>query len=196
MGPIDTRDPATAARAYTELLDWRITVGHRYRPRQGCTCGDTACPTPGAHPFPEAIAPASEVHIEWDIETAPGAALIAVTGTFDAIVMPRRTGMATMVSLDRVAPVPCLTNDAQATLFVLPSTGRYALGEDTLIGVELRTGQGQWIALPPSHGTRWDTPPWNEQTRAPVTLLHGQDVRPHLAEAFARVPAQSAGWTS
>jgi hypothetical protein len=97
--------------------------------------------------------------------------------------MPRQQGMAAMVSLDRVAPVPCLVTQTRAALFVLPSTGRYALPggcED----VEVRTGAHQWVALPPSHGIRWDTPPWHEQTHRPLPLLHGQDLHPHLLDSL------------
>lgn len=92
--------------------------------------------------------------------------------------------MAAMVSLDRAATVPCLVDRARAVLFVLPATGRYALREDAHSGVELRSGPGQWVALPPTHGTRWDTPPWHEQTYRPVQLLHGRDLQDHLHEAL------------
>lgn len=192
MGPINTRDPAAAARAYTDVLNWPIAVGHRYRPRQGCTCEDAACPTPGAHPDLQGFAATRGCRSEWEIETAPGAALIARTASFDALVMPRRIGMATMVALDHVAPVPCLTDTARAILLALPATGRYALSDEAPPSVELRTGSQQWIALPPSHGNRWDTPPWNEQTSAPIPLLHGGDIRPHLAEAIGQVNAPSS----
>ncbi len=192
MRPINTRDPALAARAYTNVLNWPIAVGHRYRPRQGCTCANAACPTPGAHPNTKGLASTRGCHADWDIETAPGAALIAHTASFDALVMPRRIGMATMVALDRVAPVPCLTDTARAILFMLPATGRYALGDEPPPFIELRTGSRQWIALPPSHGTRWDTPPWNEQTSAPIPLLHGGDIRPRLAEAIGQVNVSSS----
>lgn len=193
MGPINTRDPATAARAYT-VLGWPIAIGERYRPRQGCTCGNTQCPAPGAHPIPGE--PPAVGYVDWDIETAPGAALIAPTVAFDALVMPRRMGMAIMVSLDRDAPVPCLVDEEHATILVLPSTGRYALGCTPPAGVRLRTGADQWIALPPSHGIRWDTPPWNEQTRRRLPLLHGGDVRGYVVEAAGHAAAQAGGCTS
>ncbi|MFD5509045.1 hypothetical protein ACFWIB_14880 [Streptomyces sp. NPDC127051] len=185
MGPINTHDPATAAETYTVTLGWPIAIGHRYRPRGGCTCSNPTCPTPGAHPLPGALAVAARALPGSELAAAPGAALIATTAACDALVMPRRIGMATMVSLDRVAPVPCLIDSSRAFLLVLPATGRYALGGRTGSAVELRSGPQQWIALPPSNGTRWDTPPWNEQTNDPIPLLHGGDVRAHLTEALA-----------
>ncbi|MFC5802291.1 hypothetical protein [Streptomyces formicae] len=183
MEPINTRDPVTAARAYLSILDWPISVGHRYRPRSGCTCGQ-ACATPGAHPRPGALTPLTTDGVRAVLDAAPGAGLITPTARFDALVMPRQLGMAAMVSLDRVAPVPCLIDDTRAILLVLPSTGRCALSDQALTAVELRAGPDQWIAVPPSHGTRWDTPPWSEETHAPIPLLHGGDLRPQLSEAL------------
>ncbi|WP_138894646.1 hypothetical protein [Streptomyces chryseus] len=116
-----------------------------------------------------------------ELEASPGAGLIAWTTVFDALVVPRALGMAAMVSLDRVAPVPCLVaGEDHAVLLVLPATGRYAV-ED--VPGEVRSGADQWIAVPPTHGVRWDTAPWVEQTATPVTLLHGRDVGRHLREA-------------
>lgn len=183
MGPINTRNPATAACAY-QALGWPLVIGHRYRPRGGCTCGNPQCPAPGAHPLPGALAPLAERQLLEELDTQPGASLIATTAAIDALVLPRVCGMAAMASLDRVAPVPCLTEEARAILLVLPATGRYALGEQPYPAVEVRSGPDQWIPLPPTHGIRWDTPPWNEQTHQPIVLLHGGDLRPHLAAAL------------
>lgn len=185
MGPINTRDPHAAARAYANL-GWPLTLGHRYRPKGGCTCGDRACPTPGAHPLPGPVTPLGEQRLLDALGASPGAAIIATTAPFDALILPRQAGMATMASLDRVAPVPCLTASTWAILLVLPATGRYALGDQPQPAVALRTGPQQWIPLPPTHDTGWDTPPWNEQTHAPTPLLHGGDIRPHLADALAQ----------
>lgn len=184
MGPINTRHPATAARAY-QALGWPLVIGHRHRPRGGCTCGNPQCPTPGAHPRPGRLTPLGEQQLLEQLDTQPGAALIATTAAIDAVVLPRVCGMAAMASLDRIAPVPCLTEGERAILLVLPATGRYALAEQHP-AVQVRGGPEQWIPLPPTHGTRWDTPPWNEQTHQPVALLHGGDLKPHLAAALAQ----------
>ncbi|MCX4986916.1 hypothetical protein [Streptomyces sp. NBC_00572] len=115
-----------------------------------------------------------------ELDSSPGAGLIAWTTVFDALVVPRDLGMAAMVSLDRVAPVPCLVAADHAVLLVLPATGRYAVEN---VPGEVRSGSDQWIAVPPTHDVRWDTAPWVEQTATPLTLLHGGDVGRHLWEA-------------
>ncbi|MFI2434609.1 hypothetical protein [Streptomyces sp. NPDC018693] len=180
MLPIDTRDPAAAARAYLRL-EWPLSLGHRYRPRQGCTCDDADCPTPGAHPLPEAWPLHCEDAIDRALDTMPGAALIAATERFDALILPHRIGMAAMIQLDRITPVPCLFYGRCAALLVMPATGRYAAVRED---VEVRTGRDAWIALPPSHDIRWDTPPWIEPTEKPRPLMHGRDVGEKIAEVF------------
>lgn len=183
MDPVNTRDPAAAARAYLRLL-WPVALGHRYRPRQRCTCGDADCPTPGEHPQPGPLPWLTSETIDDAVEQAPGASLIAGTERFDAVIVPRAIAMSAMVKLDKIAPVPCLLDDRAeptAALLVLPATGRYAACDPR---IEVRTGPEGWLALPPSHGIRWDTPPWIEPTTKPRVLLHGADVGRLLAEAF------------
>ena len=181
MEPINTRDPATAARAYLRL-EWPLALGHRYRPRQGCTCTNATCPAPGAHPLLDSPPRRLTEDTAHDVlQTAPGVSLITATTHFDAVLVPHNIAMAALVRLDRVSPVPCLVYGDTAALLVLPATGRYALVHPD---AEARTGPDGWVALPPSQGVRWDTPPWNEQTGEPHPLLNGADVGRHLAEAF------------
>lgn len=53
-------------------------------------------------------------------------------------------------------------------------TGRYTACAPR---VEVRTGPADWLALPPSHVLRWETPPWIEPTTTkPRDLLNGGDV--------------------
>lgn len=181
MGPINTYSPAAAAHAYVQL-GWSVTVGHRLRPRAGCTCGNTDCPTLGAHPLVPPGPRLVEDSIEEALQEAPGGSLIAATIPFDAVLVPYPIAMAVMLRLDRISPVPCLvTHGATANLLVLPATGRYAAVHPR---VEVRTGPDGWIALPPSNGARWDTPPWAESTHTPHELLSGQEVGRHLGEVF------------
>ncbi|MEW1637491.1 hypothetical protein AB0469_25890 [Streptomyces sp. NPDC093801] len=185
MEPIDTRDPAAAAGAYTRILNWPLTVGYRYRPRQGCTCGNPRCPTPGAHPVPGPPNLRDQHEMIRELEAAPGAGLIIWTTRFDAVIVPRAVGMAAMVALDHLAHVPCLVTEAHATLLVLPATGRYAQRGET--SAQVRSGSCQWIAAPPTHGVRWDAPPWLEGTSTPAALLHGGDVGLRLRDAYKTV---------
>ncbi|MFM9590682.1 hypothetical protein ACKI16_29270 [Streptomyces scabiei] len=183
MEPINTCDPAAAVRAYM-ALHWPVGLGHRYRPRQGCTCEQTDCPAPGAHPGPQPTTWLTADTVDAAVRTAPGVGVIAGTERFDAVVVPRFAGMAVVAWLDRVMPVPCLVSETTATLLVLPATGRYAQVDPR---VEVRAGSGGWIALPPSRGYHWDTPPWIESTVAPRALLHGGDIGRHLAAVLADV---------
>ncbi|MFJ9585323.1 hypothetical protein [Streptomyces acidicola] len=110
------------------------------------------------------------------MQAASGASLIAATERFAAQIVPRHVAMAVMVKLDRISPVPCVLREhaePTAALLVLPATGRYAACDPR---VEVRTGRGGWLALPPSHGLRWDTTPWVEPTSKPRELLHGGEV--------------------
>jgi len=185
MAPIHAGDTISCARAYARL-GWYVARGERYRPRSRCTCPEAAaCPTPGAHPRPGALTPLGPDTLAAELTAAPGASLIGLATHFDAITLPRQAGMAAMVAIDRIAPVPCIVTAEQATLLVLPATARYAFDGGNLPGVEVCIGPDQWVALPPSHGARWDTPPWDEQTGAPVQLLHGRALRGVLVEALA-----------
>ncbi|MFJ4627214.1 hypothetical protein [Streptomyces sp. NPDC088847] len=189
MEPVNTRDTGTAAEAYL-ALEWPLALGHRYRPKQGCTCERPDCPIPGAHPVIGAPR-LDEASLPCALETSPGAGLIAFTERFDAVLVPRYIGMAAMVSLDRGTPVTCLVLSREVyALLVLPATGRYAA---VTSGVEVRTGEEGWIPLPPSRGSRWDTPPWLEGTSTPRTLISGDEVRHVLADCFT---VTSAGATA
>ncbi|MFJ4879971.1 hypothetical protein ACIP93_32855 [Streptomyces sp. NPDC088745] len=183
MRPIDTRQPGDAVRAYSTILNWPLSVGHRYRPRQGCTCGEANCPTPGAHPLPCTPPSRDEAQLEQDLKESPGAALLAWTQQFDAVAVRRPVGMAAMATLESIAPVPCLLAGNTAILLVQPATGQYALREG--LPGRVRSGPERWIAVPPAHGMRWDTRPWVDETSAPVDLLHGAFVGQHLLRAYA-----------
>ncbi|UFR07159.1 hypothetical protein KBP30_41210 [Streptomyces sp. Go40/10] len=181
MEPISTTDPRATTRARAYLgLGWPLVSGHRHRPRQGCTCDRPDCPVPGAHPKVD-LGPRLTEDTLAGLDQAPGVSLIAVTEAMDAVIVPRRIGMAAMVYLDREGPIPCLTYRDTVALLVLPATGRYAAVHQD---IEVRTGPDGWIALPPSHGTAWDTPPWTEPAGTPRPLRHGQDVGRELAEAL------------
>jgi hypothetical protein len=184
--PIHTHDAVTAACAYISVLNWPLAVGYRHRPRQGCTCERTDCPTPGAHSLRGATATSELPRFLRELEAAPGAALIAPTTAFDALVVPVRTGMSAMTELEHLAPVPCIVQGDSAVLLVLPATGRYAAVAGCGLPLDIRSGPEQSIALPPTHGNRWDTHPWIDNTSTAIPLLHGQDVGRRLAAAFER----------
>jgi hypothetical protein len=158
-------------------------LGHRCRPRQGCTCDDRTCGVPGAHPLPQGR-PLVADRLEEQLRESLGAGLIARTERFDAVVVPRHVGMAAMIEFDRLEITPpCLLAEPHVcVLLVLPATGRYARVADD---VEVRSGSDGWVALPPSRGVRWDTLPWYEGTYTPRPLAHGREVSGVLSNCFA-----------
>lgn len=182
MTPIDTQDPRAATRAYADLLGWHLAVGYRYRPRAGCTCGDADCPVPGAHPVAGEPRPGGPEDLAVELENTPGAGLIAYTTAFDAVCVNRSVGMAALIGLEQEGPVPCLVAGGIVALLVLPGTGRYALGG--YVPGEVRSGPDQWVAVPPTIGVRWDTPPWIEPTTAPAPLMDGATVGLYVRRAY------------
>ncbi|SOB88936.1 hypothetical protein [Streptomyces sp. 1331.2] len=181
MELVNHRRPEDAAEAYINALGWPLSVGWRHRPRQGCACGTPDCSTSGAHPKPGARVLRDAEVLAQALQQAPGAGLIAWTGPFDALVVPRQLGMAAMIDLDAITPAPCIVSEETVTLLMLPATARYALRAG--VPGEVRSGDRGWIAVPPSHGTRWDNLPWIEGTRKPQGLLHGRDMASALEEA-------------
>ncbi|MFI9755806.1 hypothetical protein [Streptomyces collinus] len=114
---------------------------------------------------------------------------------FDALVLPKWSGLSVVMWLDGSGTaVPCLLRgDDHAVLLVLPAPGRYALPDNTGSStVELRSGPEEWIALPPYQGTRWDSPPWHEQTHQPLPLIHGQDLLVPMTQALRMTAEPSA----
>ncbi|WP_189177578.1 hypothetical protein [Streptomyces lasiicapitis] len=174
---------------YASVLDWPIAVGHRYRRTGGCTCQDTdpggLCPAPGAHPRAIPVEPLAADAVATAFDQAPGASIIAACGLFDVITLPYLLGAGLMVRLDRL-PVhtPCLmTGQARASLLVSPGTARELSG---YAGVTVRSGTHGWVALPPSHQTRWDTAPEPGQP-----LPRAGDLDPHL-QRVAEIASREA----
>lgn len=182
------RDATDYACTYAILLGWPVARGHRYRPRGGCTCleGSAArtCPAPGAHPIDSSVVVASSPdRLKAEFAAAPGAGVIAPTLRFDAVVLPRPVAAFALVLAERRGPVPCVNNRYQSTLLVAPGTARAALATLSRTVVDLRSGPDHWVALPPSHGTWWDTPPWDDLTGDPLPLPAADDISQPLALA-------------
>lgn len=124
---IDPRRPDDAVRIYSGTFGWPLSVGHRHRPRQGCTCQQAReCPVPGAHPVPNAPVFHAGEDVARVLGQSPGAGLIAWTVTFDALVVPRTIGMAAMITLlgvmDRGAACNIIGQSANM-LLALPRRG-------------------------------------------------------------------------
>ncbi|WP_158857552.1 hypothetical protein [Streptomyces sp. NRRL B-1347] len=92
---------------------------------------------------------------------------------FDAVTVERYAGTYVMVHLESSAPVPCVMTHETATFLVRQGTGAMA---KTHPAVHVTAGARGWLALPPSHGTYWDTPPWDEATGEPRDFVDGERV--------------------
>ncbi|GAA3372094.1 hypothetical protein GCM10017744_102180 [Streptomyces antimycoticus] len=187
MHSLADRDAAEHAHVYITLLGWPVAAGHSYRPDSGCTCldGTTAqlCPRPGAHPLASNVVVASPDRVDREFTARPGTGVIAPTLGFDAVVLPRPVAMFALVQLERrSAQVPCVVNRHQAVLLVAPRTATAGLGHLSRTVVKLRSGPDGWVALPPSHMTRWDTPPWDHQGE-PIELLDADDIHEPISLA-------------
>ncbi|MFV0127554.1 bifunctional DNA primase/polymerase [Streptomyces sp. HMX112] len=161
---------------YTGLCGWDVVPGARALSGQ-CSCGDTSCTAPGAHPL--AFAPvvpagatAGAVTEVWS--RFPGAALLLPVGRrFDVLEVSETAGRRALVRLERmglpVGPV-CATPAGRAQFLVAPGAAAglprllYRMGWDDA-ELDLRClGPGAHITAPPSdHGglgpVRWLRPP-------------------------------------
>ncbi|MFF4578379.1 hypothetical protein ACFY15_08265 [Streptomyces sp. NPDC001373] len=185
------RDTIECAAAY-DRLGWPVAIGHRHRTASGCTCQDTgsptACVTPGAHPLGETVEPLERNELAAAFESAPGAGVIVPCTHWDALVVGHAIGMAVMLRADAAGlHIPCLTSGhSTATLLVASGTGELLV---QCQHVEVRSGPGAWVALPPSYGVRWDTAPAEDHL-----LPLCEAVRPLLAQVLKLASATPAEW--
>ncbi|MDN3294247.1 bifunctional DNA primase/polymerase [Streptomyces ficellus] len=166
----------TVVAEYTGLWGWDVVPGARASSGR-CSCGDSACTAPGAHPL--GFAP--EVPAGSTLDTAaeawsrfPGAALMLPVGReFDVLEVAEEAGRRALVRLERMGlplgPV-CATPTGRAQFFVAPGAAAelpqllYRMGWDDA-DLDLRClGPGAYITAPPSdHGglgpSRWLRPP-------------------------------------
>ncbi|WP_406863378.1 bifunctional DNA primase/polymerase [Streptomyces sp. HUAS MG47] len=166
----------TAVAEYTGLWGWDVVPGARAASGR-CSCGDPACPAPGAHPLRYAAAvpagaglgDATKAWAEY-----PGAALLLPVGrAFDVIEVAEAAGRRALVRLERMGlplgPV-CVTPTGRAQFFVAPGAAEelprllYRMGWDDA-DLDLHClGPGAHITAPPSDlgglgPVRWLRPP-------------------------------------
>ncbi|MFE9634493.1 bifunctional DNA primase/polymerase [Streptomyces sp. NPDC006463] len=154
----------TAVAEYTGLWGWDVVPGTRAAsPAGDCSCGDTGCAAPGAHPLPfaptvKAGATLDEVTEAWG--EYPGAAVLLPVGrSFDVIEVSEEAGRRALVRLERMGlplgPV-VVTADGRAQFFVAPGAAAglpqllYRMGWDDA-DLDLRAlGRGAYVTAPPS----------------------------------------------
>ncbi|WP_405588467.1 bifunctional DNA primase/polymerase [Streptomyces sp. NBC_01190] len=149
---------------YAGLCGWAVVPGARAARGGGaCSCGDAACPRPGAHP----LAFAAEIPAGATLEEAaeawarvPGAAVLLPVGrSFDIIDVAEAPGRHALVRLERMGlglgPV-LLTPTGRAQFFVAPGAAAelprllYRMGwDDTQLDLRC-LGPGDHVTAPPS----------------------------------------------
>lgn len=155
----------TAVR-YAEERHWDVFPGTWLEAADGvqlCSCGDTACPAPGAHATrpdwaTQATGSATVARRMW--QKQPNASILLPTGrTFDAISVPETAGFLALARMERMelslGPVT-LTPDRRMHFFVLPGASvkvpelvrklGWSVGSLDLIAL----GEGAYVAGPPT----------------------------------------------
>lgn len=152
----------TAVAEFTGLWGWAVVPGARAA-SGSCSCGDTRCTAPGAHPLRfagelPAGATLDEVTRAWG--EFPGAAAMLPAGrTFDILEVSESAGRRALIRLERMGlplgPV-ISTPDRRAWFFVAPGAAAelpsllYRMGWDDA-DLDLRgLGHGDFITAPPS----------------------------------------------
>ncbi|MZD06016.1 DNA primase [Streptomyces sp. SID5785] len=155
-----------AAVRYAEERHWDVFPGTWLESGDGvqrCSCGDAACPAPGAHPArpdwaTQATGSATGARRLWAKQ--PTASVLLPTGrTFDAIDVPETAGFLALARMERMeitlGPVTC-TPDRRMQFFVLPGAGAKVPDLVRRLGwppasLDLVTlGEGQYVAAPPT----------------------------------------------
>ncbi|URM90968.1 bifunctional DNA primase/polymerase [Streptomyces sp. MRC013] len=138
---------------------WPEVVGGR----ELCSCGDSACASPGAHPLHEdwearATGGPASVRRLWDGH--PEASVLLPTGrTFDVLDVPESAGFLALTRMERtgvpLGPVSC-GPDRRMAFFVLPGAAARAAGLIRGLGwspsgIDLvAKGRGGYVVAPPS----------------------------------------------
>ncbi|MCX4660893.1 DNA primase [Streptomyces sp. SID4919] len=162
--------PDTAAR-YAEERHWDVFPGTWMETVDGvprCSCGDTGCAEPGAHPAREdwatqATGSATVARRLW-AKQATASILMPTGRTFDAIDVPETAGFLALARMERMeltlGPVTC-TPDRRMQFFVLPGAAAKVPDLVRKLGwppasLDLVTlGEGAYVAAPPTRfGTK------------------------------------------
>ncbi|GAA2271036.1 DNA primase [Streptomyces ruber] len=192
-----------AAVRYAEERHWDVFPGTWLETVDGvqvCSCGQSACAVPGAHPAGEdwatrATGSATVARRMWSEQ--PNASILLPTGhTFDAIDVPESAGLLALARMERMdltlGPVTW-TPDRRMQFFVLPGASVKVpdlvrkLGWSPLT-LDLTTlGEGQYVAAPPTrYGTRGPVQWARRPTAANRWLPDAEELISPLAYACGR----------
>jgi hypothetical protein len=155
----------TAVR-YVEERHWEVVAGTWLEAVDGvqrCSCGDAACPAPGAHPArpdwaAQATGSTTVARRMW--QKQPAASILLPTGrTFDTLSVPETAGFLALARMERMeltlGPVT-LAPDRRMHFFVLPGATvkipelvrglGWSPGSLNLVAL----GEGGYVAAPPT----------------------------------------------
>ncbi|WP_406138950.1 bifunctional DNA primase/polymerase [Streptomyces sp. NBC_01089] len=195
-----------SAVRYAEERHWDVLPGTWLEAVAGverCSCGDTACSAPGAHPTrpdwaAEATGSAVAARALWSGE--PRASVLLPTGrTFDAVDVPETAGFLALARMERMdvtlGPV-ARTPDRRMLFFVLPGAGAKVPGLVRRLGwtpsaIDLAVrGEGGYVPAPPTRvgsagAVQWARRPtavnrWlpdGEELAGPLAYACGQEAR-------------------
>ncbi|WP_203182698.1 bifunctional DNA primase/polymerase [Streptomyces pratensis] len=175
---------ATQAAEYTGLWGWAVAPGTR-AVAGACSCGDTSCAAPGAHPLdfvrevPPGAAPGAAADVWAEV---PGASILLPVGrTFDVLEVAEAAGLRALVRMERMGlplgPV-AVTPTGRTQFFVAPGAAAglpgllYRMGWDDA-DLDLRAlGPGAYVTAPPSDlgglgPVRWLRPPVTATAASP-----------------------------
>ncbi|MGW1593511.1 bifunctional DNA primase/polymerase [Streptomyces sp. NPDC002343] len=175
---------------------WLETVGGTQR----CSCGEAACPAPGAHPArpdwaAEATGSATVARRMW--QRQPTASILLPTGrTFEALAVPESAGFLALARMERMrltlGPV-ALTPDRRMQFFVLPGASAKVAQLVRKLGWSLPSldlvalGEGEYVAAPPTRfGFRGAVQWARRPTPANRWLPDVEELIPALAYACGR----------
>lgn len=204
--------PAGHAVRYAEERRWDVFPGTWLETVGGvprCSCKDTACEAPGAHPADrhwagEATCSATTARRLWTRE--PRASVLLPTGrSFDAIDVPETAGCLALARMERMelccGPVAG-TPEGRMLFFVRQGAAARTPELVRKLGwapgaLDLSTrGEGSWIAAPPTRvGTRgsvqWVCPPTAVNHRLPAA----EEIISPLAYACGREASSASSRT-
>ncbi|MFE6037234.1 bifunctional DNA primase/polymerase [Streptomyces sp. NPDC056452] len=174
----------TAVAEYTGLWGWAVAPGARASDG-ACSCGDSACAAPGAHPldFAQEVPAGATFTIAANAwAEVPGASMLLPVGrSFDVLDVAEAAGRRALVRMERMGlplgPVS-VTPTGRTQFFVAPGAAAglpgllYRMGWDDA-DLDLRAlGPGSYITAPPSDlgglgPVRWLRPPVPDTAVAP-----------------------------
>ena len=151
-----------AALTYAIKQQWAVAQGH-FQDRYGCSCGNSRCATPGAHPVrPYWSAGATEdphtIRSSWSRD--PYTIILPTGRQFDVLDVPGGPGGEALMRLEilgyRLGPV-ARTTDGRILIWVASGSRLYSLGVLQRYGdAGIRClSAGDYVLAPPSAGARW-----------------------------------------